>query len=263
MDEKNKKVGTKLLVILAILLAIGIIVVQSVKTYTSNMNPSTVVITGTGKVSAVPDVSTISFTIRSESKNEDTKTLQEEISKKADSVFAKLKELGIEEKDIKTTNYSVNPRYGYQECLSSIRPCDTSVVIGYEANESVDVKVRNTENVSKVLDILAAEKITNVYGPNFTVDDIEAVRDSARDLAIQDAKDKAQVLAKSLGVKIKRIVSYSDDAGSYAPYPVYRDSMAYGVSSMKSERAAAPQANIQEGEQEIVSNVSITFQIEN
>lgn len=264
MNEKNKKVGAKLLVVLVILLAIGIIVVQGVKTYTNNMNPRTVIITGTGKVSAVPDVSTISFTIKSESKNDNTKALQEEVSKKADSVFAKLKELGIDEKDIKTTNYSVNPKYGYRDCYStsSVTPCDSSVVIGYEARESVDIKIRNTENVSKVLDVLAAEKITEVYGPNFTIDDIEAVRDSARDLAIQDAKDKAEVLSKSLGVKIKRIVSFSDDAGISAPIPMYRDSAVYEMGATKQSYKLA-EANIQEGQQDIVSNVSITFQIEN
>ncbi|MEA4910832.1 26 kDa periplasmic immunogenic protein [bioreactor metagenome] len=263
MNEKNKRGWIKAAIILAILFAIGIIVVQGVKTYTNNMNPRTVVITGTGKVAAVPDVSTISFTLRSESKNDNTKTLQEDISKKADSVFAKLKELGIDEKDIKTTNYSVNPKYGYRDCYSasSIQPCESRYVLGYEASESVDVKVRSTENVSKVLDVLAGDKITEVYGPNFSIDDVEAVKDSARDLAIQDAKDKASVLAKSLGVKIKRIVSFSDNNGVAAPYPaVYRDSMNYAAGAV--ELQSAKVANIAEGQQDVVSNVSITFQIE-
>lgn len=262
MNEQNKKILVKLGIALAILLAVGVIVVQGVKTYTNNMNPRTVIITGIGKVSAVPDVSTISFTIRSESKNDDTKSLQEEISRKADSVFSKLKEIGIDEKDIKTTNYSVNPRYEYRDCYStsSIQPCESRYISGYEAVEGVDVKVRDTENVSKVLDIFALEKITEVYGPNFNVDDMEAVKDSARDLAIKDAKEKASVLADSLGVKIKRIISFSDNDGGYVPSPVYRESLNKMMDYATNQAAVA---NIQEGQQEIESNVSITFQIEN
>lgn len=264
MNEQNKKGWLKFGALLVILIAVGIIVVQGVKTYTNNMNPKTVVITGTGKTSAVPDVSTISFTIRSQSATDDTRTLQEDIAKKADSVFAKLREIGIEDKDIQTTNYSVNPKYSYRDCYNKPDPCESRYVSGYEASESVDIKVRDTANVSKVLDILAEDKITEVYGPNFTVDDMEAVKDVARDLAIKDAKEKADVLAKSLGVKIKRIVSFNEDGGYGGVYPVYYDSVKQSSAMGVNEYARVESgANIQEGEREVVSNISIVFQIEN
>lgn len=250
----------KLIFAIVLLFILGLVANWVARTYANYTSLRTISITGVGEVSAVPDVSTINFTIRSSNDSNDTQALQDEVAKKADAVFAKLKELGIEEKDIKTTNYSVNPRYGYQECLSSIRPCDTSVVIGYEANESVDVKVRNTENVSKVLNVLALEQVTEVYGPNFDVDDIQKVKDEARDLAIKDAKEKADVLSKSLGVKIKRIVGYSDDTGNYAPIPMMYSAKAEVMNQVGG--AMGRDANIVEGEQKVNSTVTITFQIE-
>lgn len=237
-------------------------VVFAIKTYTNSVNPRSIVITGTGEVSAVPDVSNINFTIRATNTTADTKSLQDEVAKSADSVIAKLKALGIDAKDIKTNNYSVNPKYGYQDCsrISSIKPCDSNVIVGYEASENISVKVRDTQNVSKVLDILAGEKITEVSGPSFEVDNIDKLKNEARDIAIKDAKEKAKTLAKSLGVEIKTIIAFSDDAGSYTPVPMMYKTMNAADSMMA---GSAREANIQTGEQKVTSNVSITFQIEN
>jgi len=241
----------KIVGIIIVLLALGLIANHIAKTFANDANPRTISITGIGEVSTVPDVSTISFTIRSTDSSNDTESLQNEVAESADSVIAKLKDLGIDEKDIQTSNYSVNPKYNY--------PNGVSTIAGYEASESIDVKVRNTDNVSKVLNILAEEKITEVYGPNFEVDDVQKVKDQARDLAIQDAKDKADILAKSLGVKIKRIVGYSDDTGNNIPVPP----IAYSsVKVMNQAAGSARDANIQTGQQKVTSNVTITFQIE-
>lgn len=248
----------RLIGVLVVLLVVGLIVSNAVKSYAERMNPNTIVINGTGKVSAVPDVSTINFTIRVSSDGNDTKTLQAEIAKKAESTFAKLEDLGIVRTDMRTSNYSVNPKYSYRDCSRMIAPCESSYVVGYEASESVDIKIRNTENVSKVLDVLAEEKITEVYGPNFEVDDVERLKNEARNLAIRDAREKAKVLADSLGVEIEKIVSFSD-ASSYPPVvPMAYDAMR---NTAKVQAEVMPQ--IEAGQEEIVSNVAITFQIRN
>lgn len=236
-----------------ILLVFGLVLNYAVRTYAKYTNPNTITITGIGEIQSVPNISTINFTVRETSVNDNTKSLQEGVAKKANAVFAKLKELGIEEKDIKTSNYSVNPKYDYSNGRSNI--------VGYEASQSVDIKIRNTENVSKVLDILAGEKVTEIYGPNFEVDDIQSVKDEARDIAIKDAKEKANNLAKALGVKIKRIVGYSDDsAGGYMPSPILYKSanMGMGGDAVTQESASLPS-----GEQKVSVNVNIIFQIEN
>ena len=259
IDKKNCGCGAnrynrfwmrKVILVIIILVGLGILLNSAAKTYGNYSNPRTISINGTGKVATVPDFSKINFTLRSTSVSNDTQSLQDEVATKANSVFAKLKELGIEDKDIQTSSYSVNPRYSYPDGLSTVS--------GYEASESVIVKVRNTDNVSKVLTILADEKVTEVYGPNFEVDDIEKSKADARDLAIQDAKDKASELSKALGVKIKRIVGYSDDAGNLIPTPMMYSARA----EVMNAAGSAKDANIQTGEQEITSNITITFQIQ-
>ncbi|MEN9338480.1 MAG: hypothetical protein RI945_205 [Candidatus Parcubacteria bacterium] len=266
-DLENCKCKRRLkfiLILIAIFLAVLCSISYGVKKYVSYTNPRTIVITGKGEVNAVPDISTISFTARATSKEANTKTIQDELSKSISSVFEKLKALGIEEKDITTTSYSVNPKYEYENCevrtmIYPPTPCSSkSVIVGYEATENVSIKVRNTDNVGKVLAVLAEEKITEVYGPNFEVDNIDALKDEARAEAIEDAKEKAKDLSKSLGVRIKRIISFSDDSGN-----MYMPMMYKAMSDSSAPVAGATrEATIAEGEQNITSNVSITFQIE-
>lgn len=255
--------GKKVLFLLVIFLAVYFGIVHAAKIYASYTNPHTIVVSGKGEISAVPDISIISFTVRSSNTNGDTQKLQSDLAVVTGSLFPKLKALGIDEKDIETTNYSVNPKYGSQSCTGKAQTmiyppivCNTSVVVGYEASESVNVKIRDTKNVAKVLSILADAKITEVSGPNFQIDNPEKLKADARVKAIADAKDKAKALGKSLGVEINKIISFSDDNGGVYPMMYKATAMDVGVSS-----SASP--NIAAGQQKITSNVSITFEIDN
>jgi uncharacterized protein YggE len=258
--RKNKI--KKVLFLLVVFLAVYLGIVHAIKIYTNSTNPRTIVVMGTGEISAIPDISMVSFTVRSSDTNGDTQKLQADLSNVTANLFPKLKALGIDEKDIETINYSVNPKYGSQDCSSKVqtmiyppRPCNTSVVVGYEASESVNVKIRDTKNVGKVLSAIAEAKITEVNGPNFQIDNPEKLKSDARAKAIADAKDKAKVLAKSLGVRLDKIISFSDNDGGYYPMMYKASAMDIGASSAGPDIAA--------GEQKITSNVSITFQLDN
>ena len=261
-DCSFQKKGKKILVLLVLFLAVYLGIVQAVKIYSSYTSPRTIMVNGTGEVSAVPDISLISFTVRSSDTNGDTQKLQSDIANVTGELFPKLKALGIDEKDIETTNYSVNPKYGSQSCSGKVQtmiyppiPCSTNAVVGYEASESVNVKIRDTKNVAKVLSTLADSKITEVSGPNFQIDNPEKLKAEAKAKAIADAKEKAKVLGKSLGVRLVKIIGFSDNDGGYYPAMYKSSAMDIGVSS------ASP--NIATGEQKITSNVSINFQIDN
>lgn len=261
-DCSCRKKGEKFLVLVVIFLSVYLGIVQAVKIYASSTSPRTIMVSGTGEVSAVPDISLISFTVRSSDADGDTQKLQSDIASVTGKLFPKLKALGIDEKDIETTNYSVNPKYGSQSCVGKMQtmiyppiPCSTNSVVGYEASESVNVKVRDTKNVAKVLSTLAEEKITEVSGPNFQIDNPEKLKAEAKAKAIADAKEKAKVLGKSLGVRLVKIIGFSDNDGGYYPMMYKSSAMDIGVSS------ASP--NIATGEQKITSNVSINFEIGN
>lgn len=203
-------------------------------------------VTGTGKVSAKPDISNITFTIREQSKS--NKEGQDKIAIKMTKAMEAIKKL-VEEKDIKTNTYSSYPRYSY--------PANSTAKIdGYDVSQSVTIKVRNIDNVPKVLDIISASGINEVTGPDYTIDDADIYKSEARKLAIDEAKAKAEKLADQLGVSIVRVLTFSEDQGYVAiPHMTMRAEKV----TMGMDAVVAP--TLPTGENEIISNVTITFEI--
>lgn len=215
---------------------------------------NTISVDGTGKVTAIPDIATISFSVMGEGKN--ASQAQDEATKKNNVALALLKEKGVDEKDFKTTSYSVSPKYSYpQPCYNG--PCvyDEQRVIGYTVNQSTEVKIRDTAKVGDILSALGDAGISQLYGPNFTVEDEDMVRAEARKEAIDEARAKAKVLARDLGVRLVRVVSFSENNG---PYPVPYFGRDFGMGGAM-EAKATP--DIALGENEIVSQVYITYEI--
>ena len=149
--QKNKTAKEKLMEIsiLFVILVSIFTIFKTVEVYKSNKyigqeNRNLISFSGEGEVFAVADVATFSFSVV-----EEAKTSSEALSKSAEkmnSVIDYLKEQNIAEKDIKTINYSVNPRYEWRDLsVSSIRPEGERVLIAYEANQTLSVKIRNTE----------------------------------------------------------------------------------------------------------------------
>lgn len=220
--------------------------------------PATNVISveGTGKATAVPNIATISFTTMGEGKT--ASQAQDEATKKNNVALALLKEKGVDEKDIKTTSYNLSPKYSYpQPCYNTGVPCvyDEQRIIGYQVQQSTEVKVRDLAKVGDLLSALGDSGAGQIYGPNFTVEDEDAVRAEARKEAIEEARAKAKVLARDLGVRLVRVVSFSESGGGY-PMPFYRSDMGMGGAM---EVKAAPE--VAPGENEIVSQVYITYEI--
>jgi len=216
-----------------------------------------ITVNGEGKVSALPNLATISFTV---SENATTASAaQDAASKKVNVALAVLKDdLGIEEKDIKTSSYNVYPRYNNPApCYNYPCPEYEQRVIGYTASQTVDVKVRDTDTTGTVLARLGDAGISNLYGPNFTIEDQDALISQARKEAIKKAREEAKVLADALGVRIVRIVNYSEGGYGY-PMPYYAKDAANGMGG--AERSVTP-PSIPSGENEISVNVSVTYEI--
>lgn len=216
---------------------------------------NTITVDGMGKAAAIPDIATISFSVTGEGKT--ASQAQDEATKKNNVALALLKEKGIEDKDMKTTSYSVSPKYSYpQPCYSGPCAYDEQRVIGYTVNQSTEVKVRDLGIAGDLLSALGDAGISQLYGPNFQVENEDAVRAEARKEAIEEARAKAQVLARDLGVRLVRVVSFSENAGGY-PAPMYlsRDMAMGGVMESK----AAPE--LAAGENEITSQVYVTYEI--
>lgn len=204
-------------------------------------------VTGKGEMDVKPDLSSVTLTIRENGK--DAKEGEDKLKEKIDKLLASIIFL-VEDKDIKTDSYSSYPKFSY--------PINQPAKIdSYEVSQTITVKVRNIENVGKVLETISAAGINEVSGPNYEIDDIENYKDDTRALAIKNANEKAEKLAKQLGVKIIRIVSFSE-GGDYVQ-PMYMKSETTSVKTSAEGVENAPA--VPTGENKVSSNVTITFEI--
>lgn len=262
---KDRKVLTRSFGLVAVFasLLLAVLAVSEIKAFryigTSPMQ-TTISVSGEGEVYQAPDIAELSFSIVAEAKT--VAEAQKKVNESMEKILAFLTESGIEKKDIKSQNYNFYPKYEWQQprivCVTypCPQPEGKQVLVGYEVNQSVSVKVRKIDDAGKILTGLGERGATNLSGITFAVDKDEEVKAKARELAIEDAKSKAEVLAKQLGVDLVRIVSFSEGAD----YPVWnyaRAEMAMGVGSA----APAKDAVIPTGENRYVSNVTIVYEV--
>jgi uncharacterized protein YggE len=125
---------------------------------------------------------------------------------------------------------------------------------GYEVSQTILVKVRKTEDAGTILAKIGALKVENISGLDFVVDNIDVIEAQARDKAILDAKQKAEKLSKSLGINLSHIVNFYESGNT----PIY----AYAGVSLDAKMASpSVPPQIPTGENKIVSNVTITYEI--
>ncbi|MEI6810525.1 MAG: SIMPL domain-containing protein [Candidatus Nomurabacteria bacterium] len=216
-------------------------------------NSASITVSGVGEITAAPDIATVNFTIRESAKT--VPEAQKLAEAKMVKALSSLSALGIDKKDTKTVSYTVNPKYESQAtyCTNGYCPVGKTTITGYEISESVQVKVRKIEKAGDVLGALGAINITEISGPEFTVDDINKANADAKAKAIADARSKAKATADALGVSLGSITQYSEDNGGY--YPV-----AYGMgASMKSQ--AMDSVSVPTGESVIKAHVSVTYSV--
>lgn len=213
------------------------------------------VVSGEGTVYAVPDVATINLTVRTQSAA--LKDASASNNQKNNQLIAFLKSKGIDAKDIKTVFYNVTPQYQYDDrpCAFNM-PCPASQppkIVGYEVSNSVEVKVRNLDNIGTILDGAVSSGANEVSGPVFAVDNEDKAKDDARAMAFAAAKKKAETLAGAMGVRLMRISGFSESGDS----PIYYGMMGKGGAVMDS--AAPPAPAIEPGQNKIKVTVSVTY----
>ena len=211
-------------------------------------------VTGDGEVTAKPDIATVSFTVR-----ESAKTVPE-AQKLAEAKIVlgtkALAALGVKDTDIKTLSYTVNPKYESQMvsyCTGHTCPPAKTAIIGYEVSQLITVKIRKVDQAGEVLGALGKVNITEINGPDFTVDDMDKAQADAKALAIKKAQEKAEATAKALGVSLGAIMQFSDDNGGYYPTMYATKAMGAGM------EASRDTVSLPQGESVIKSRVTITY----
>jgi uncharacterized protein YggE len=248
------KFFTGVLVLLAVFL--GLLSINLLKGL-RDPNPvyNSISVNGTAEVTSTPNIATFSFSVSADASA--VSTAQSTVTTKTNAILAGLKDLGIEDKDIKTADYSVYPKYTYQSLPCSPNSCPPSrqIADGYTVSQSITVKVRKTEDAGKALAIAGDKGATNISSLELTFDDPNAPQDAARLAAIDNAMSKADALAKHLGVKIVRVLGYYENGGP--AYPMYAGG-AYDK-AVSAQGSVAP--TIPVGQNKVTSNVTVTFEV--
>jgi hypothetical protein len=217
----NRILGSAVLTLAALaLLSYALLNFQMAKT--SYPMPTNISVNGEGEAQAIPDIGQFSFSVMAEGAT--ASEAQEVSGTKINDIIAYLKAEGVEEKDIKTRDYYLNPRYRFESrpCVfGSYCPPGEQVADGFDVSQTIEVKVRDTGKAASLIAGVGEKGVTNISGLNFIVDDQSAVKAEAREKAIADAKAKAEKLAADLGVTLVRMTSFYEIENYPGPYPYY------------------------------------------
>lgn len=210
-----------------------------------SQTPHTIMISGEGKVTALPDIAVIALGTQIERRT--VAAAQQENTAAMNKLRERLKTLAIPSADITTSQYTVYPQYDYAAGRQTLR--------AYQVTQQLTVKIRDFEKISAVLATVGELNLNQVGGLSFTVDDPERFRQAARLKALAQAKQKAQALAAGADVRLGRIVTFAEEAAGGLP-PVYARA-AYGLGG---DAALAP--IVEPGSQDIVVVVTVGYELE-
>jgi len=217
----------------------------------TNQNAFTV--TGEAEMEIATDIATFTVSVVTEGENK-VADIQEQNAEKMNAINAFLKDQGVGKKDLKTSRYTLTPRYSYSNC-SAQSTCPPPSIFGYTLTQTLTVKVRDLEKLGNILSGIVEKGANTVSGISFTVDDENDARQKARAEAISNARKKARTIAKAANFKVGRLISiFEDERGGIQP-----DFSAGfgGVSEMK----AAP--IIEPGTKSEKVRMSLTYEIKN
>ena len=233
---------------------------QPVQADTTITNQSTISTTGNYTAKVEPDIAYISVGVQTFAKN--PADAQKENAQKMDNVHNSLGSLEVQEKDIKTVNYSIYPRYEWNNIETTnergqIERKNERVLVGYEVNNMIRITIRDLDKVGSIIDMTVSKGINQANAISFDISDEkrDEVYLEALKKAVENAKSKAEAIASVYDVTLKNPISIVE-GGSYIPSPIkYR-----GMAEAQMERAdVATKTPIAAGEMEIRANVNVVY----
>ncbi len=216
----------------------------------------TITVQGAGQATLAPDVAKVSFTVENTSAT--VAEAQIITTKQMNAALDFVKGQGVADKDVKTLSYNISPQYSYPNPCPPGALCPeyysyAPKITGYQVSQTIQVTMRDLSAVGELLGGLGELEVQNVNGPAFALDDSTKGYNVARADAINKAKAQAERLATQLGVRLGKIVNFSESSGGY-PYP-----MMYGLGGATESKATAP--DVPAGENTYSASVSITYEI--
>lgn len=235
---------------------VALLVVQKahdLQTTFKNQKPvNTISVSAEGKVTATPDLATVTIGVLSQGTT--AVDVKNQNNDKVNKVVAFIKQQGIADKDITTSQFSFYPQQDYNN--------GSPRITGYQGNQSVTVKVHGVDKdqavLEKILDGAVNNGANEINGVNLTMEKPEDLQQQARKLAIANAKIKAQELAQEAGLTLGKVVSIAENSGGYpGPIPYAMDSVGIGFGG--TSKSIAP--SFQTGSQEITESMTVVYEV--
>ena len=219
--------------------------------------PGSITVIGTGRAVATPDVARVTFGVNTTA--DTVKAATADANTRLAAIVAKLKSLGVSDKDIQTTQYNVYPQT--QDERPTPLPANAPAATPkppktvYHVSAAVTATLRDLSTVGTTIDAAIEAGANTVGGISFTVDNPAPVMDQARANAVANAKAQAQQLAQLNGVTLGPPTQITEVIGSPAPQPVARPAAAAAGAL-----AAPPAPSIEGGELTYSSQIQITYE---
>ena len=231
------------LLLMGLALASPLALAQSVAPVPVSADATVIQLQASGSASAVPDLGMISAGVVSQ--DSDSSRALAANARQMNQVLAALRKAGVADRDIQTGSLSLSPQYRHTDN-------QPPTLAGYQASNSVRIRLRDPSSMGKVIDTLAREGANQIDGPHFSVEHPGPLEQQARLAALADARAQADTYAKALGLTVRRVLSISDN-GHSAPAPMFRRMQA--VSAEMADTSVAP------GESQVQVTLSVTYEL--
>lgn len=206
--------------------------------------PRIISLSGHGEVRATPDIAYVTSGVVTQGATAADALAAN--TKAMTDLFAALKDSGIEDRDVQTSNFSVQPRYDFSNNQAP-------KMVGYDVSNNVTVTLRKVDTLGALLDRMVQSGSNQISGISFDVSKPDDAMDEARKLATEDATRKAKVYAKAMGIELGNVMQVSEGSAAQPPMPMVRSTM------MKAD--SAPPVPMAAGEQTLAVDVNVIWEI--
>ena len=205
-----------------------------------------ITVAGSGEASGEPDVAVLSLGV--EARADSVGAAREQAANSMNAMLDALKQGGVEEKDIQTARFNVQPVYDFSN--------NRQELIAFTVSNIVTAKIRSIDDTGDLIDaaVVAGGDLARVENLTFTIDDPSALEQEARVAAMEEARSKAETLAQAGGIELGEPISISE-AGGAVPVAFDRDQFA-------AAQEAGALTPIQVGELDVTVTVQVVYAVE-
>lgn len=242
---------TKIIIPALIILAATAISITAIVMALKSNNQDRFSVVGSGTIYAKADIANIQIGLKTTTKKTAAEATSES-TEKMNNINKELTKLGIDEKDIKTSNYTLSPVYNWTNSKGQ-------ELIGYEVTQTLTLKIRDLSKIGDIIAKTTEQGANQVGNISFTIDDEFALKNQAREIAISKAKEKAELIAKQSGMKLGAIKSVYENSDPIISPVAYSNAKMMLESADQAAGLSAP--DIQSGQNEVKVEVTLTYEV--